>query len=173
MSTFARRLSFACIVACLAWAVAAPVQARESKSAEVFGPEAHPFGQSYEEWFGAYEVWLNEIPLSENPAVADSPKNCAPQDEKVVFVAGPSANCHLKERPRLPSADPSGSDLPRKDMERRSRNSVAAHARTGRRTSRQISSTSRSTSTVRGSYTAPLAVRHSGRGHRLSEREPL
>jgi hypothetical protein len=94
--TVRRRLGVIIAAVCLALGAAIPAAA-EDKEAHLFGPQAEPFDQSYEEWFADYMVWLQEIPLDENPLVEPGrPADCELQDDKVVFVVlGPI--CHVPE----------------------------------------------------------------------------
>lgn len=53
----------------------------------VFPPSAEPYGVAYREWFSRYSIWLQEIPVPENPLVdPNSPTNCEPHG-RVVFIA--------------------------------------------------------------------------------------
>jgi hypothetical protein len=90
---------------CLLAGLATPASAGDDDEARLFGPDAEPFGESYEEWFGDYQVWLNEIPLDEHPfEVSDSPADCALQDDEVVFLVS-------KERCRVPEGASVAFDL--------------------------------------------------------------
>jgi hypothetical protein len=63
----------------------------------VFPPDSTPLGLTYPQWHGRYQVWENEIPTPENPAVfPDSPANCAPQrGGSVVFLGAFGADCEV------------------------------------------------------------------------------
>jgi hypothetical protein len=63
----------------------------------IFPPSSRPFGMSYAEWEGAYQIWYNEIPTPENP-LADpaSPRNCE-VDGPVVFIGANGADCRVPE----------------------------------------------------------------------------
>ena len=65
----------------------------------VYPPDGEPFGMSYAEWHGAYQIWLNEIPTRLNPLVDPlSPRNCEVQPGgDVVFVGSFGADCALPE----------------------------------------------------------------------------
>lgn len=55
----------------------------------IFPASSEPYGATYAQWEGAYQVWLSEIPTPENPVVdPSSPRNCELQG-RVVFL-GPS-----------------------------------------------------------------------------------
>ena len=52
----------------------------------VFPPSSEPYGRTYAQWEGAYQVWLGEIPTPENPLVhPTSARNCELQG-RVVFL---------------------------------------------------------------------------------------
>ncbi len=91
-----RQLAIIIASTCLVLGAAIPAVA-EDNEAQLFGPNAEPFDQSYEEWFADYMVWLQEIPLDENPLVEPGQDaDCALQEDKVVFlVQGPT--CHVPE----------------------------------------------------------------------------
>ena len=65
----------------------------------VYPPDAQVHGMSYEEWHGAYQVWLNEIPAPKNPTFhPDSSRNCELQaGGDVVFVGHFGSNCSIPE----------------------------------------------------------------------------
>lgn len=70
---------------------------------KLYPPDAEPFGWSYAEWQGVYQIWLNEIPAPENPIVDPaSPLNCAEQrGGKVVFLGPAGANCTVSDEAAL------------------------------------------------------------------------
>jgi hypothetical protein len=61
----------------------------------VFGPRTHPYGHSYARWSGRYMVWLQEIPVSQNPAAdPNSPRNCSSHGNVVFMgVSGTGDGC--------------------------------------------------------------------------------
>jgi hypothetical protein len=83
-------------VACLALLSTVPAIA-DDKEAELFAPNADPLGRDYEEWFGEYMEWLQEIPVDENPLVqGGGPADCDLQDGDIVFVVFAPV-CHVPE----------------------------------------------------------------------------
>jgi hypothetical protein len=63
----------------------------------IFPPSAEPRGQSYPEWFSAYMVWLQEIPVPTNPIVdPTSARNCEIHGP-AVFLGPNGANCRVPE----------------------------------------------------------------------------
>lgn len=71
---------------CLAVVWSASGSADETDDA-VFPPSSEPYGRSYAQWEGAYQIWLGEIPKPENPLLHPaSPRNCEVQGN-VVFLA--------------------------------------------------------------------------------------
>jgi hypothetical protein len=89
-------LVVACVLS-LAILSAAPVHAGEATD-EVFGPSATPYGRTYSQWEGLYQIWLNEIPFDTNPFVDPlSDRNCELQQGRVVFVGPSGANCAIPE----------------------------------------------------------------------------
>jgi hypothetical protein len=91
-----RRAALVLMTSCLALSVVVPAAAH-GRDATLYGPNAQPLGQDYEEWFGDYMEWLQEIPLDENPLVEPGrPADCDLQDDDIVFVVfGPI--CHVPE----------------------------------------------------------------------------
>ncbi len=57
----------------------------------------HPYGTTYPQWQGAYQIWLNEIPAPENPLFDPlSPRNCELQPGgDIVFLGGIGADCSV------------------------------------------------------------------------------
>lgn len=59
-------------------------------------PDAVRHGMTYAEWEGAYQIWVEEIPLGKNPLVhQDSPRNCELQPGNTVFVGASGADCAI------------------------------------------------------------------------------
>ncbi len=81
------------------WAVSssAPALAHHDGSLGVFPPDASPYGMTYPEWNGAYNIWVQEIPVPENPLFdPSSPRNCELQPGgDVVFLGGQGADCSV------------------------------------------------------------------------------
>jgi hypothetical protein len=64
----------------------------------LFAPDASPYGKSLAEWEAAYQIWVNEIPVGQNPRIdPSSPRNCELQDNQVVFLGGFGADCTIPE----------------------------------------------------------------------------
>jgi hypothetical protein len=88
-----KRVLAAVAVMCLALATSSPALADQG----LFRPTAEPFGQDYEEWYGAYMTWEQEIPASENPLLdPNSPRNCEAFGQ-VVFLGSSGADCTIPE----------------------------------------------------------------------------
>ncbi len=100
-----RRVLVSLAAAALAIAVGMPASADHGGAAtrKLYPPEAEPFGMSYAEWQGAYQIWLNEIPAPENPIFdPSSPLNCAEQRRgKVVFLGPAGADCAVSDEAAL------------------------------------------------------------------------
>ena len=75
------------------------VLAHHDGSLGLFPPDSLPYGMTYPEWQGAYQIWLNEIPAPENPNVdPSSARNCELQPGgDVVFLGGWGADCTIPE----------------------------------------------------------------------------
>ena len=57
-------------------------------------PNAVRHGMTYPEWEAAYQIWIEEIPLAQNPqADPASPRNCELQPGNTVFVGASGADC--------------------------------------------------------------------------------
>ncbi len=95
VSRAARRTAVLLLAASLAAVSATPAFAQRSATRLLFPPHSHPYGQSFAEWSGDYQVWLNEIPLDRNPVDPASPENCAPQGRHVVFLGPNGADCRI------------------------------------------------------------------------------
>jgi len=91
--------------AALAIAVGVPASADHGGAAarKLYPPDAEPFGMSYAEWQGAYQIWLTEIPAPDNPIIDPaSPFNCAEQrNGKVVFLGPSGADCTVSDEAAL------------------------------------------------------------------------
>ena len=91
--------------AMLALAIGVPASADHGGAVAriLYPPDAEPFGMSYAEWQGAYQIWLNEIPAAENPIIDPaSPLNCAEQRNGNVVFLGPSgADCIVSDEAAL------------------------------------------------------------------------
>ena len=62
----------------------------------IANPDAVRHGMTYPQWEGAYQIWVNEIPLGKNPLVhPDSPRNCELQPGNTIFAGASGANCHV------------------------------------------------------------------------------
>ena len=63
----------------------------------VFPADSSPRGLTYPQWHGLYQIWLNEIPASENPLLDPlSPRNCEPmRGGDVVFLGSFGADCSV------------------------------------------------------------------------------
>jgi hypothetical protein len=87
--------------ATLALAMGVPASADHGGAAaqKLYPPDAEPFGWSHAEWMGAFQVWLNEIPTSQNPyPYPDSPLNCGEQrGGKIVFLGPAGADCSVPD----------------------------------------------------------------------------
>jgi hypothetical protein len=71
--------------------------AHHDGSLGVFPPDSSPYGMTYPEWQGAYQIWLNEIPAPVNPLFEPSSRrNCELQPGgDVVFLGGTGADCTI------------------------------------------------------------------------------
>ena len=79
------------------WSSAALADGDEGRDRRIFPPSSHPFGMSYAEWLGAYQIWFNEIPTPQNPLVdPSSARNCE-VDGPVVFLGPSGADCKVPE----------------------------------------------------------------------------
>ena len=80
--------------ATLATTLAVPASAGGADAAAaLYPPDAEPFGMTYAEWQGAYQVWLGEIPAPENPLHDPaSPRNCAEQPGGDIVFIGPGGD---------------------------------------------------------------------------------
>lgn len=79
------------------WSGAALGDEDQRRDRRIYPPSSHPFGMSYPEWEGAYQIWLNEIPTPENPYVdPSSPRNCEVHGP-VVFLGPSGADCRVPE----------------------------------------------------------------------------
>jgi hypothetical protein len=88
-----KRVFASVAVMCLVLAATGPALADQG----VFRPSAEPYGQDYEEWYGQYMTWLQEIPASENPLFdPSSPLNCEAFGQ-VVFLGPSGADCTMPE----------------------------------------------------------------------------
>ena len=95
-----RRVLIFAAAAVIAMAMSVPATADGGTAArKLYPPHAEPFGMSYAEWLGAYQIWLNEIPAPQNPINdPESPLACAEQrGGKVVFLGPSGADCTLSE----------------------------------------------------------------------------
>ena len=67
----------------------------------VYPPDAQVHGMSYEEWHGAYQVWLNEIPAPKNPTFHISLRTSTTRASRVAVLSRRSAaryNTHPNSR---------------------------------------------------------------------------
>ena len=90
------------LTACIAMiaALGAPASAQAPRGKGVlYPPGSSPLGWTHAKWVGAYQVWLNEIPLPENPIVDPaSPRNCDVHRPSGAVFLGPSgADCSVPE----------------------------------------------------------------------------
>lgn len=71
--------------------------ANHDGSLGVFPPDASPYGKTYAQWQGAYQIWLNEIPAPENPLVDPlTARNCEVQPGgDITFLGGAGADCSV------------------------------------------------------------------------------
>lgn len=90
-------------VVAIAMSVPASADGGGDAARKLYPPDAEPFGMSYAEWQGAYQIWLNEIPAPKNPLVDPaSPFNCAEQRRgKVVFLGPSGADCTVSDEAAL------------------------------------------------------------------------
>ena len=79
------------------WAGAALGDQEQVRDRRIFPPSSHPFGMSYPEWEGAYQIWLNEIPTPQNPLVDPSSSRNCEVDGPVVFLGPSGADCRVPE----------------------------------------------------------------------------
>ena len=86
-----RRIFGLCATAAIAVAICVPAWAGEPGGAAFLYPgDSEPFGMSYAEWQGAYQIWLTEIPSPENPILDPaSPRNCEEQPSGDIAFLGP------------------------------------------------------------------------------------
>jgi hypothetical protein len=100
-----RRVLVFLAAATVALAIGVPASADHGGVAarKLYPPHAEPFGMSYAEWQGAYQIWLNEIPAPDNPIIDPaSPLNCAEQrNGKVVFLGPSGADCTVSDEAAL------------------------------------------------------------------------
>jgi len=89
-----RRALVTAILGCVALVWMGP-SADASAAQHLFLPQSSPKGMTYSQWEGAYQIWLNEIPLARNPAAhPNSSENCAVV-QGAVFVGPNGSDCDM------------------------------------------------------------------------------
>lgn len=63
---------------------------------QFYPPDSSPGGMTLGAWQGLYQIWLNEIPLGQNPLFhPNGPRNCELQPGNVVFLGASGSDCDI------------------------------------------------------------------------------
>ena len=77
------------MLALMMYALIPFARAQSSNNLDVFTTDSKPYGLTYGEWTARWWQWANSIPKPDNPAVDNTGKNCAiDQNGPVWFLAG-------------------------------------------------------------------------------------